>query len=45
MDNYSLCARYSLDVIRAVMQETQVPAFPEQLTLEDFIRLTKHSMK
>lgn len=42
MDNYSLCARYSLDVIRAVMQETQVPAFPEQLTLEalyDFAKL------
>lgn len=35
------CARYCVDIIRAVMQEAAVPAFPSEITLEELFRFSK----
>lgn len=41
MDRNALCAQYGLDVIRAVMQETEVPAFPKELTVDELYAFAK----
>lgn len=42
MNKKTDCRQYCLDVIRAVMQQQEVPGFPEQLTLEELYAFAKH---
>lgn len=41
-----ICEKYCIDLIRAVMQETEIPAFPEGLSLQSLYEFAKkHSVE